>query len=129
MKRQAEFHPEWVISLFEEKDLRASTSLINTGWCMQWAYMAWLMFEDVELFSVPGHAFIRYHGKYYDSERLNGVDHWLDLPTNQWMGLGLGEIYPLPPDEFRARWNPWGKCYDFSSHWKYWEFLVENFCR
>src|SRR5271157_2160841 len=75
------FRPELITQAFEEERFRNNPEEINTGYCFQWAYMCYIAFNDVELLSVPGHAFVRYKGKYYDSERLNGVSDWKDLPT------------------------------------------------
>jgi hypothetical protein len=54
--------------------------VINYGQCFQWAYIAFHLFEDVELWDTHTHAFIKYKGKFYDSERPDGVLNWRDLP-------------------------------------------------
>jgi len=51
--------------------------------------MAYLMFEGVELWSIGAHAFIKYQGKFYDSERLQGEEDWRDLPACNF-GHGCG---------------------------------------
>jgi 3'-phosphoadenosine 5'-phosphosulfate sulfotransferase (PAPS reductase)/FAD synthetase len=64
-------------------------SVINEGECFIWAYIAYHLYEDVELWSFGNHAFVKYHGKFYDSERPNGEDEWEDLPATNF-GKGCG---------------------------------------
>lgn len=62
---------------------------INYGKCFIWAYIAFHLYEDVELWSFGNHAFVKYDGKFYDSERPNGEEDWSDLPATNW-GKGCG---------------------------------------
>jgi hypothetical protein len=77
-----EFRPELVIETFSI-EYRKNPRKVNYGNCMRWAYTAYHMFPKVELWSNDGHAFIKYQGKFYDSEELDGVLDWRDLRTNQ----------------------------------------------
>lgn len=89
MMKLSQFQPELVTKAFPEVDLKADPAKINRGLCMRWAYMAFHMFEGVELWDYGSHAFIRYQGKFYDSERLQGVEDWKDLPACNF-GYGCG---------------------------------------
>lgn len=75
------FQPELVIETFPEPTLRNNPPQINRGYCMRWAYCAHQMFEDVELWSMIAHAFIKYNDKFYDAERLQGEEDWRNLPA------------------------------------------------
>ena len=64
---------------------------INQGECFLWAYLAYRLYDDVELWDMGSHAFVRSKrtGKFYDSERPQGVKNWKDLPATNW-GHGCG---------------------------------------
>jgi hypothetical protein len=64
---------------------------INEGECFLWAYLAYRLYKDVELWDMGSHAFVRSKktGKFYDSERPKGVDDWKELPATNW-GKGCG---------------------------------------
>lgn len=89
MKKILQFQPELVILAFPEDDLRANPKQINKGLCMRWAYIAYQMFEGVELWDIGSHAFVRVGDKFYDSERLQGEEDWRDLPACNF-GVGCG---------------------------------------
>ena len=89
LKKLSKFQPELVTQSFHVDWLRNDPIKINTGWCMQWAYTAHYMFEDVELWYMTSHAFVRYQDKFYDSERLQGENDWRDLPATNF-GKGCG---------------------------------------
>lgn len=77
-----EFAPKLVTTTFP-MSYQKVPSRINEGNCMRWAYTAYFMFPKVQLWDNVGHAFIKYQGKFYDSEALEGVDDVRDLPTNR----------------------------------------------
>lgn len=53
---------------------------INSGECMEWAYLAYLIFEHVELWDTyPNHAFVKWNGLFYDSEAIHGKEDPFDL--------------------------------------------------
>jgi len=62
---------------------------LNTGRCFLWAYYAFRLYDKVHLWDSGIHAFIRYRGKFYDSERSEGVTDWKDLPATNF-GVGCG---------------------------------------
>ena len=66
-------------------------SVINMGECFLWAYLAYRLYDNVELWDMGAHAFVRSKttGKFYDSERPNGEEDWKDLPATNF-GQGCG---------------------------------------
>ena len=125
MERLKVFDPELVTRSFPEEDLRKDPERINYGWCMRWAYIAYLMFEDVELCSMGSHAFIKYRGRFYDSERLEGVERWQDLPAcNSGVGCGCKEckkgLYHHTENDFKQYWM--GNCN--TPDWPWYEQLA-----
>jgi hypothetical protein len=67
--------------------------IINQGECFLWAYLAYRLYSNLELWDMGSHAFVRSKqtGKFYDSERPRGVEDWVDLPaTNFGQGCGCG---------------------------------------
>lgn len=81
MIRLKEFNPELVTSTLP-LDLQKNPANVNYGNCMRWAYTTYHMFQGVELWDTDCHAFVKYNGKFYDSETLEGVTDWKDLKTN-----------------------------------------------
>ena len=66
-------------------------AIINYGECFIWAYIAYRLYSNLELWDMEAHAFVRSTktGKFYDSERPQGVDDWKELPaTNSGQGCG-----------------------------------------
>ena len=79
MNRSLNFNPEFVTkTIFPDVD----RSIINFGRCFIWAYSAHLIFANVKLCSIDCHAFVKYKGKFYDSDRPQGVLHWDALPAS-----------------------------------------------
>lgn len=66
-------------------------SVINQGECFLWAYIAFHLYENLELWSMGAHAFVRskLDKKFYDSERPKGEENWKDLPATNF-GVGCG---------------------------------------
>lgn len=92
-------------------------SVINKGECFLWAYTAYCLYRDVELWYMYAHAFVRSkrNGLFYDSERPHGVEDWKDLPaTNMGNGCGCGDCKKpatklLTPRKFRHTWRGMAK--------------------
>lgn len=67
-----------------EGDVVPNASHINNGFCRVFAfeitklYPTAVYYEKTYLY-IP-HAFVKYCGKYYDSETPDGVRNWMDLP-------------------------------------------------
>jgi hypothetical protein len=79
------FQPQLVtINFFPE--YKSIPEDINYGQCFLWAYVAYHLFEGLELWDTgvhcPAHAFVRHRNKFYDSECLEGAEDWRDLPAN-----------------------------------------------
>lgn len=86
---------------------------INTERCFLWAYIAFQMYQGVQLWSFGTHAFVRYRGKFYDSERSHGEADWKDLPaTNFGKGCGCARCkkpaHRLTVNQFKHTDN-WGR--------------------
>lgn len=81
MKKLPTFKPTLVTKrIFPGYD---DPSIINMGECFIWAYSAFLIFENVELWDVNCHAFVKYRGRFYDSVTLRGSPDWQDLPATE----------------------------------------------
>jgi hypothetical protein len=81
VKKLVHFKPSLITKRFFPGYL--DVSVINEGECFIWAYLAHLIFKDVEIWDVNCHAFIKYHGRFYDSETLRGSPDWQDLPATE----------------------------------------------
>lgn len=81
MRKLIHFRPSLVTKEFFP-DYR-DVSVINEGECFIWAYLAHLIFLDVEIWDVSCHAFVKYRGRFYDSEILRGSPDWQDLPATE----------------------------------------------
>lgn len=55
--------------------------LINNGHCFIWAYIGFKLFENVEIFDIYTHAFVKKSNLYFDSESIHGVRNFTDLPV------------------------------------------------
>jgi hypothetical protein len=131
MIKLKKFQPELVVLAFPEQhdELKNNPNKINKGLCMRWAYMCHHMFQGVQLWSMPAHAFVRYHGLFYDAERLKGTRDWRDLPACNF-GQGCNCICCKTqaakrhtPDEFKKRWNT--NC--IQPNWKWYRELAQSF--
>lgn len=80
MKKLTPFKPALITKTFFKN---YDPSVINEGECFIWAYLAHLIFKDVEIWYLDCHAFVKYRGKFYDSERPRGVSDWQDLPATE----------------------------------------------
>jgi hypothetical protein len=80
---------EFINNKFFSHHTRASD--INQGECFLWAYLAYRLYKNVELWDMGAHAFVRdkVTGKFYDSERPQGEEDWKELPATNW-GQGCG---------------------------------------
>jgi hypothetical protein len=112
MNKLKRFQPELVIQAFPET-YRGNPAKINKGQCFRWAFIAYNLFEDVELWSYGIHAFVKVEKKFYDSERLQGEEDWKDLPACNF-GKGCGNLYcisckkarSVSLDTFQEKWGP-----------------------
>lgn len=83
---------------------------VNFGDCFKWAWCAYKLFNDVELYSQECHAFIKYRGKFYDSESLEGVKKYSRLRTiKDHIGMFPAPV-KMEPQEFINYWSSENKC-------------------
>ena len=80
MNKLSPFNAQFITQEFfpQYKD---KPQFINYGQCFQWSYLAHRIYADTELWDVRNHAFIKYKGKFFDSERIHGVMDWRELPA------------------------------------------------
>jgi hypothetical protein len=77
---------------------------INCGNCYRWAYIAYKLYEGVELWSNDAHAFPYQRGRFFDSESPKGEKSLEDLVCNEMCGLGVGDSCAQDVDEFEEFW-------------------------
>lgn len=83
---------------------------INFGDCYKWAWIAHKLFNDVELWSHESHAFIKYRGKFYDSEMLDGTKNYRRLRTiKESLGMFPSAV-KMSPNEFIPYWGVYHQC-------------------
>jgi hypothetical protein len=98
--------------------------LINQGMCWQWAYLAHKTFKDVELWDTCDHAFVRYQGKFYDSQKPFGEYDWRNLPAAHFGSIWTcseckiigrqGGAALLTEQQFRDHWQSQTKRYNIT---------------
>lgn len=109
----SKFKPELITKTFFPY---VSPLVINSGRCFQWAYLTFRSFEKVELWHMKTHAFVKYQDKFYDAERLKGVEDYVDLPATNF-GKGCGCHRCLLPAQkrtliaFKHSWRGMQKIY------------------
>lgn len=89
---------------------------------MTWAYLSFLIFDKIELWDIPIHAFVKYKNKFYDSETLNGTMDWRDLPACNF-GASFQSAQKRSPVDFQLLWN---KNY-IKPDWNYYQKIAEQF--
>lgn len=101
MKKLPTFRPSLVTKEFFPS--YKNVAEINMGECFIWAYAAYCMFDYVHLWHLNCHAFVKYRGRFYDSEVLKGSPYWQDLPATE------GGDYPAAPASsvqyFKTEWG------------------------
>lgn len=83
---------------------------INFGDCFKWAFIAYRLFNDVELWSHEIHAFIKYRGRFYDSETLDGIKNWRRIRTIKEIGGGFPSARKMSVSEYLPYWQVHDKC-------------------
>jgi len=100
MKKLSYFRPSLVTkSIFPTY---RDPAIVNEGECFIWAYSAFLIFDNVELYYVNCHAFVKYRKRFYDSEMLRGSTDWQDLPATS--GCSCPPI-KVSPQIFKVAWG------------------------
>jgi hypothetical protein len=99
---------------------------INHGRCFQWSYYAFCMFDGVTLCdtdlnrSVDSHAFVKYHDRYYDSETLQGVYDFTQMPAVTYTSQ---KLVIHTPESFKDLWV--SQTYRFCISWETMEEFVQ----
>lgn len=94
---------------------------INGGQCMEWAYVAYLLYDGVELMSNQVHAFIKRGELYYDVEVPNGVGSPALIPFNHNQPTLVARSQTV--EEFKDHWDGIGV------NWACLEELIEDFIK
>lgn len=81
---------------------------INMGECYMWAYIAYKLYSNVDLWTNEGHAFPCQQGKFFDSESPDGVDELTCLTTNRYVD-DPEESVKQSEKEFVDYWNTHGR--------------------
>jgi len=101
------------INIFFHKRLGFTSEDINRGHCYHWAMIAFLITgKDCNLATVRdygGHAFLYKDGKFFDSQTLDGVYDWRDLPFFDDYSLYYEEVEFQDKYEFINFWSDVGK--------------------
>ena len=106
MKKLSPFNPQLITEAYFPQFVKTPDQ-INYGQCFEWALYAYDTFEQLELFDVGIHAFVRYNSKFYDSERLKGVKDWQDLPAADLKRDVFGDFIPLTKYSRQEFVNTW----------------------
>jgi hypothetical protein len=110
--KPAQFDADFISQVFFPKYYPDHLTMVNCGYCYDWAYYAYCLWPHVELWSTLGHAWVQLKGKCYDSEAPQGVESHLSLPTNR---RPRGESMKFNPQEFKDFWDGRGGGRRF--HW------------
>jgi hypothetical protein len=85
---------------------------INCGDCYRWAYIAYKLYKDVELWTNKHHAFPLQGNLFFDSESPDGVDDAQDLVCNCMCGLTEEDSFSLTVKKFENYWAKNGSFVD-----------------
>lgn len=87
---------------------------INCGDCYRWAYIAYKLYEEVDLYSTEHHAFPYQRGYFFDSESPYGEEDLEDLACNKiCRAYGHeGDAFFQEEDDFEEFWADNGSFYD-----------------
>lgn len=78
------------------------------GGCYDWAYLAYCLWANVELWTTDYHAWVKVGTKFYDSETFKGNTNLKKLGCNR--RCGWNEIEPMlvSAREFKTIWDEYG---------------------
>ena len=97
---------------------RATLQTINSGRCYDWAYYAYCLWNNVQLWSCDTHAWVHVGEKFYDSESPDGVRDYSQLGCNSRWGWEK-EPKPMNIGTFKSMWSRIG-----SGRRKHWHLLA-----
>lgn len=78
---------------------------INMGRCYDWAYIAYCLWANVELWTTDYHAWVKVGTKFYDSETFRGEPYHMSLGCNNRCGFNEIEPMPVSVHEFKETWD------------------------
>jgi len=81
---------------------------INMGQCYDWAYIAYCLWANVELWTSDYHAWVKVGTKFYDSETFNGDPDLKKLGCNRRCGWGEVEPMQVSAHKFKVIWDTYG---------------------
>jgi hypothetical protein len=121
---------DYINRTFFPKDLNDLES-INSGRCFLWAYIAYRLYKDAQLYDMGSHAFVysKSTKRYYDSEVPQGVKRWRKLrATYNGQGCGCssctsGKHSQKILGKFRDRWR--GSAEYHKVDWKALNFKIK----
>jgi hypothetical protein len=128
MKKLIQFNATFITETFFPQ-YKNAPEVINYGECFKWGYLAYMVFEGVELWDTHGHAFVKYKGKFYDSDRPLGVLDYRELPAVDWCRCKFcwAGAKKQTLTSFKREWK--GACFRYASNWKQLEKQAERIVR
>ena len=132
----AKFSGTFITRHFFRNYLENNTlSLINSGRCYDWAYMAYRLFPNVKLWTTDYHAWVEAKDRYWDSETYKGVINFMRLRCN------ISLTYPNKDYPYMHKCMPWDDrspiimdVYEFKNFWdqrgsgrrRHWDSFLET---
>jgi hypothetical protein len=107
---------EFINRTFFIDDLK-SIHIINQGRCFVWAYIAAKLYNHIDIWDTPRHAFVRskLDNKYYDAECTSGVVNWKDLRVCNYFSDYYSESnIQIDLASYKKRWNRSAEFYDIN---------------
>lgn len=112
----SQFDASFISKVFYPREWKYGLlSSINTGRCYDWAYKAFCLWSDTELWTTERHAWVRCGDKFFDSESPNGVPSVDKIPCNERYGWDEVEPTAMTVESFKEFWNENGGGRKF--HW------------
>lgn len=114
--------PEFINNIFFPDYVRCNNVCdINSGRCYDWAYYVYCLYPTAQLWTTDYHAWVRYSGRFWDSESPRGVKDVDSLGCNsRW---GWESIPPKPIDvvPFKRLWSRFGRGRKY-----HWDLMLEE---
>lgn len=88
---------------------------INCGRCYDWAYYAYCLYPNVELWSTADHAWVYYDGRHWDAEVIRGRMHFSLLPIHKGIKNFIDSPLQLSAPDFKRLWDRIGA--GRTNHW------------
>lgn len=118
----ASFSADFINRFFyPEEWARGYLSRINSGRCYDWAYKAFCLWSDTDLWTTERHAWIKCGDLFFDSESPSGVQSFDRIPCNGRAGWDEVEPTAMSSEAFQIHWNNNG-----GGRRNHWHELVET---